>query len=61
MHPIGQILNFDSCPEFQGRGTEHFHSPVHVIGAPKIDEVDDKNVTCSIQIKSMKNPNSPSL
>ena len=56
MHPIGQLLNFDSCTEFQGRGTEHFHSPIHVIGAPKIDEADDKDViefidqyvTCSI-------------
>ena len=42
MHPIGQILNLDSCPEFQGRGTERFHSPIHVIGALKIDEDNDK-------------------
>ena len=45
MHPIGQILNFDDRREFQNRGTEHFHAPIHVVGAPKIDENTDNEVT----------------
>ena len=40
MHPIGQILNFDDRREFQNRGTEHMHAPIHVVDAPKIDEND---------------------
>ena len=38
VHPIGQILNFDYQREFQNRETEHMHVPIHVAGAPKIDE-----------------------
>ena len=45
MHPIGQILNYDERREFQNRGTEHIHAPIHVLGAPKIDENDDSEVT----------------
>ena len=59
MHPIGQILNFDDRREFQNRGTEHIHAPIHVVDAPKIDENDnekdgevvkfiDKYITCSL-------------
>ena len=40
MHPIGQILNFDDCRDYQGRGTEHFLAPLHVEGAPKVDVID---------------------
>ncbi|XP_062618879.1 uncharacterized protein LOC134280486 [Saccostrea cucullata] len=36
-HPIGQILNYDLRKEMQGRGTEHFHSAIHVKDAPRID------------------------
>ena len=35
MHSIGQILNFDAQREFQKRGTEHIHAPIHVADAPK--------------------------
>ena len=44
MHPIGQILNFDDQREFQNRGTEHMHAPIHVVDAPKIDENEDSEV-----------------
>ena len=44
MHPIGQILNYDDRREFQGRGTEHFHAPIHVVNAPKIDKNKDEEV-----------------
>ena len=59
MHPIGQILNYDERREFQNRGTEHIHAPIHIKGAPIIDEDDDSNdnevvdfvdkyITCSL-------------
>ena len=56
MHPIGQVLNFDDRREFQKRGTEHMHVPIHVVDAPKIDENEDnevvefidKYITCSL-------------
>ena len=59
MHPIGQILNFDDRREFQNRGTEHIHAPIHVVDAPKIDENEDsevvdfidKYITCSLPDK----------
>ena len=38
MHLIGQSLNFDDRGEFQNRGTEHMHAPIHIVNAPKIDE-----------------------
>ena len=37
MHLIGQILNFDDRREFQNRGTERMHAPIHVADAPKIE------------------------
>ncbi len=56
VHPVGQILNYDIRKEMQGRGTAHFHSAVHVKGAPKLDEASDeefaafadKYISCSI-------------
>ena len=44
MHPVGQILNFDDGREFQNRGTEHMHVPIHTVDAPKIDENEDSEV-----------------
>ena len=44
MHPIGQILNFDDTRDFQNRGTEHMHVPIHIVDAPKIDENNDSKV-----------------
>ena len=44
MHPVGQILNFDDRREFQNRGTEHMHVPIHTVDAPKIDENEDSEV-----------------
>ena len=44
IHPIGQILNFDDWGEYQGRATEHFHDPIYVADAPKIDKNTDKKV-----------------
>ena len=38
MHPIGQILNFGDQREFQNRGIEHMHAPIHIVDASKIDE-----------------------
>ena len=55
MHPIGQILNFDDRREFQNRGAEHVHAPIHVVDAPKIGENEDswvvdinKYITCAL-------------
>ena len=55
-HPIGQILNYDMRKEMQARGTEHFHSAVHVKDAPRIGKDTDtdvikfidKNISCQI-------------
>ena len=44
MHPTGQILNFDDQREFQNRGTEHIHAPIHIVDFPKIDENEDCEV-----------------
>ena len=68
MHPIGQILNFDDRREFQNRGTEHMHVPIHVVDAPKIDENEDsevvefidKYITCSLPDEN-KHPELTSL
>ena len=59
MHPIGQILNFDNWREFQNRGNEHMHSPIHKVGAPKnygnqdSEEVEFiyKYITCALPDK----------
>ena len=51
IHPIGQILNFDSQREFQNRGTEHIHAPIHVVDAQKDSEVVEftaKYTTCAL-------------
>ena len=56
MHPIGQILNYDDRREYQGRGVQHVHAPVHIKDAPKFDngndadviEFIDKYITCAI-------------
>ena len=45
MHPIGQKLNYDDRREYQGRGTQHFHAPIHVENAPKVNEDDDEVVS----------------
>ena len=45
MHHIGQILNFDDRREFQNRGTEQIHAPIHVVDALKIDENMNSKVT----------------
>ena len=44
MHPIGQILNFEDQREFQNRGTEHMHTPIHIVDIPKTDENEDSKV-----------------
>jgi DNA replication protein DnaC len=43
-HPIGQILNYDRRIEMQSRGTAHFHSAIHVVGAPVLDRDSDEEV-----------------
>ena len=56
MHPVGQIINYDDRREYQGRGTQHLHAPIHIEGAPKLDEDSDsdvikfinKYITCAI-------------
>ena len=56
MNTIGQILNYDDRREYQGRGTQHVHAPVHVKDAPMLDkesDIDvvsfiDKNITCAL-------------
>ena len=45
MHPTGQILNYNDRSEYQRRGTQHFHEPVHIENAPKINEDEDEVVT----------------
>ena len=45
LHPIGYILNYDDRREHQGKRTEHFHTPIHVLDAPNLDEHDDDVVT----------------
>ena len=41
MHPIGQIMNYHEMREFQNWGTEHIHSPIHVIDAPSLYKDDE--------------------
>ena len=49
-------LNSDDRRKFQNRGTEHMHAPIHVVAAPKIDEISnseviefiDKYITCAL-------------
>ena len=55
MHLIWQILNFDDRRDYQGRATEHFHTPLHTEGAPKLEDEDskvieliDQYITCSL-------------
>jgi hypothetical protein len=43
-HPIGQILNYDRRIEMQARGTAHFHSAIHVMGAPVLNKNSDEEV-----------------
>ena len=43
MHPIGQIINYDDLREFQNRGREHMHVPMHVLDAPTVNEDGDSN------------------
>ena len=47
-HPMEQILNYDSKREFQPRRPEHPHCVFHIMGAPRIDENDDSEVTVFI-------------
>ena len=55
-HPIGQVLNYVTKKEFQGRGRVHFHIALHVKDASKLDEnpddeiIDfvDKHISCKI-------------
>ena len=51
MHPIGQILNFDDRREFQNRGTELMHAPIHIV-------VDEKNEDKKLRTKIDKNEDS---
>ena len=62
MHPACQILNHDEKRKFQNRGTEHLHTSIHVVDAPRFDENDetkddelasfiDKYMSCSIPNK----------
>ena len=44
MHPLGQIFNFDERREFQKRGTERMHVPIHIVDVPKIDKSEDNEV-----------------
>ena len=44
MLPIDQILNFEDQREFQSRGTEYMHAPIHIVDVPKIDENEDSEV-----------------
>ena len=50
MNPIHQVLNFDDCREYQGRGTKHFHAPLHVEGALKLGEHEDRKVNVNLLI-----------
>ena len=52
------MVKFEFCDsrEFQNRGTEHIHVPIHIVDAPKIDENEDgevvefiyKYITCAV-------------
>ena len=44
LHPVGQILNYDIRTKMQSRATAHFHSAIHVIGAPVLDVNSDTEV-----------------
>ena len=41
IRPIGQISNDDESREFQIRGKEHIHAPIHVVAAPRLGDDDD--------------------
>ena len=44
VYMISLLLNYTYyVREFQNRGTEHVHAPIHVQNAPKIDEESDVN------------------
>lgn len=55
-HPIGQILNYDTKTEFQGRGRVHFHVALHIKDAPKLNDemirFVDKHISCSLPDES---------
>ena len=48
MHPIGQILNYGSKGRVSAERPEHPHFGFHIMGAPKIDENGDSEVTAFI-------------
>ena len=48
MHHIGQILNCDSKREFHLSGSKHQHCDFHIMGAPRIDDSDDSELTTFI-------------
>lgn len=57
---IAHILNFDDLREYQGRGTKHFHIPLHGEGTPKLEDEDseviefiDQYVVCSLSIRKL--------
>ena len=54
MHLIEQILNFDDCRQYLGRGTKHYRTPLHIAGAPKLEAEDSKVIEfidqCSLLI-----------
>ena len=59
IHLIQQIL-INDCREYQGRVTKHFHVPLYVEGAPKLDDYEgnkvteftDQYITCSCPMKN---------
>ena len=55
MHPVGKILNFDDQSEFQNRGTEHMHAPIHIVDVPKIEENEDSELVEFIKYPEMSN------
>ena len=48
MHPIEQILNYDNKREFQLRGAKHPRCGFYIMGAPRINENGDSEVTAFI-------------
>lgn len=48
MNPIGQILNYDSKREFQLRRPKHPCCGFYIMGAPRITENGDSEVTAFI-------------
>lgn len=53
-HPIGQILNYDTKKEFQGRGRVHFDVALHVKDTPILDKNTNDEIVHVVSLMKVK-------